>query len=210
MPVTSVASKAPPAQLEITCDIRRKPQSPLWAKILHNINGRGSSEYFINKLEGLLTKIVENEDNFVTEVRDKRLQVMAAFRSKKEQIASTLSVGQDAYEQAPGAPKKTQFDKPAGGTGPEAPERIASLKAMMQQMLDKIDHQTAEFNEFKVAVATRLDRQSADIEALRARTQTGKVSPPRIPPPPAAVDLSFAPRASPRQHYPYFSDVDSR
>lgn len=205
VPLTCLASQAPPVQLEITCDVKRKPQSPLWAKILHNINGRGSSEYFINKLQGLLSKILENEDSFTAELRDKRLQVMAAFTNKQQQAAATFNTGHDAYERAAGAPTKTKFDKPAGGTGPvvpEASEGIVSLENMMHQMLVKIDHQTAEFNAFKAAVTTRLDQQSLAIEALRGRTQTGKVSPPPIPPPPANY-MSFAPLASPRQQQPY-------
>lgn len=204
--LTCLASQAKPVQLEITCDVRRKPQSPLWAKILHNINGRGSSEYFINKLEGLLSNIMENEDDFVTENRDKRLQIMAAFRDKQTKVAAALNTGHDAYAQAAGAPKKTKFDKPAGGTGAVATgasEAIASLQDMMHQMLVKMDHQTAEFNAFKDAVTTRLDQQSSIIEALRARTQTGKVSPPPIPPPPSANYMSFAPLATPRQQQPY-------
>jgi hypothetical protein len=171
--------------MDCTVDVRRNPRSKKWGRIMHNVLGMGSSQYFLDKLNIILTKIEDREEDFIAEVRKKRLEVMATFRDKKP---SKADMG---------------FDVPAplnsGLLGvPGAPDvhGMGQLRDLMLQMMQTLDKQSQDFNNFKESVAARLNQQDAMIEVLKSRDS---VEPNLLEEasPPVAV-FSF-PGASPRQ-----------
>ena len=170
--------------LDCTVDVRRNPRSKVWGRIMHNVLGMGSSRFFLDKLNVILTKMEDREERFIAEVRMKRLEVMAAFRDKKP---STAELG---------------LEIPAAGNGllgvPGASDAhgMGQLRDLMLQMMQTLNKQSQDFNDFKESVAARLNQQDSMIELLKSRDSVGQNLLEETSPP---VPVFSFPDSSPRQ-----------
>jgi len=131
---------------------------------MHNVLGRGASSFFVNKLHHLLEKIEQNEENFVVDIREKRLDFMKIFRKRKDESAPVKGVNLDDFEDA----SSKAIDRSQGNQGQDRDE---ATQKMMMQIMQKLDDQKDELKQMKSTMTKRLDEQAATLASLHGSHQ---------------------------------------
>ena len=149
-------------QLELTVDMFRKARCKAWGRIMHNVLGRGASNFFVRKMSELLDQIENNDERFLSSIRERRLEVMASFASKKKSTAVGTSGA------VPTAVLLDDFEEKdlAAAHSQDAHGADAGAKKMMQAIMQKLDQQGEELKAIKKALEeSPQTRQLASIAA---------------------------------------------